>query len=184
MALSDQHKRFALEYLIDFNATAAYLRAGYRCTRRAAETSAHKLLRNPEIQAYLANIRQEISDRTQVSLERTMQEIARVAYCDITNILEFDQDGVRFKRSKDLPSDVTAAIAQISSQESTTDDGTPKLNFKIKMHNKISALSLLADFFGIRDDFNKARATLRRYGLALIEDENTECGWAVVRAEG
>ncbi|MGB3612395.1 MAG: hypothetical protein WBA10_01285, partial [Elainellaceae cyanobacterium] len=89
-----------------------------------------------------------------------------------TDVLSFSQDGVELKDSAELSADVTAAIASISQ--------TPR-GLRLKMHDKMAALSLLADFFGIRDDFNKARATLKRYGLAMVEDSSSETGWKLER---
>jgi phage terminase small subunit len=44
MALTERQKRFAFEYVKDFNATKAYIRAGY--SEQGAENSAYRLLDN------------------------------------------------------------------------------------------------------------------------------------------
>ena len=170
----------------DFNATAAYLRAGYRATPASARTESSKTLTNPNVQAYLFQLRQRVSDRTQVTLERTVEEIARVAFSNITQTLSFDVEGVRLRSSSQLPDEVTAAIASVSSTELTKtfrDATETTVTYSLKMHNKVSALTLLADFFGIRDDFNKARATLKRYGLLVVQDTDSDLGWRLERAD-
>ena len=47
MALNAKQQRFALEYLVDYNATQSAIRAGY--SRKTAGAQAHKLLKNAEI---------------------------------------------------------------------------------------------------------------------------------------
>jgi hypothetical protein len=50
--LNSKQQRFVQEYLIDLNATAAYKRAGYKCSSdAAAQAHASRLLGNAEVQA-------------------------------------------------------------------------------------------------------------------------------------
>lgn len=58
--LQDQQRRFADEYLVDFNGTAAYMRAGYKATGAAASAAAARLLANSKVQAYLASRKEEL----------------------------------------------------------------------------------------------------------------------------
>lgn len=51
MALTAKKKRFCDEYLIDFNATQAAIRAGY--SERTAYSQGQRLLKNVEVQKYL-----------------------------------------------------------------------------------------------------------------------------------
>jgi phage terminase small subunit len=183
MNLTEKQEAFCREYLKDFNATQAYKRAGYRGSGSTASTEGAKLLHNPKIQAFLSQLRSRISRNAEVTLERTLQEIARLAFSNVTDVLSFNADGVTFYDSGELPEDVTAAIESVNSVTTVTRQGKQeetRITMKAKMHSKVAALSLLADFFGIKDDFNKARATLKRYGLLLVEDAETPAGWRVV----
>ncbi|MEO0885204.1 MAG: terminase small subunit [Cyanobacteria bacterium J06648_10] len=183
--LTDLQESFCREYLVDFNATAAYLRAGYKCKSTTAERNASRLLRNAEVQAYLQSFRDRVSRRTDVTLERTLEELGRVAFSDITSTLTFTDDGLRFRDSSTLPESVSAAIQSVSITEHTTikgeDEATATSKKQLRMHDKVSALKLLATFFGIDNDFNQARSTLKRYGLALVVDEDSEFGWRLER---
>lgn len=69
MALTDKQKKFADEYLIDLNATAAYLRAGYKCSKAAARSSASELLTNPNIQEYIEEKQQKYVEKTEMTVE-------------------------------------------------------------------------------------------------------------------
>jgi len=169
--LNPRQKRFCEEYLRDFNGGAAVLRAGYQCNVDAARVQASRLLTNAKVQAQLQQLRDRVSANAQMSLEQVVQEIARVAFSNITQVLSFTNDGgVKLKGSDELPDEVSAAIASVASSKSKT---------VVRLHNKVKALTLLADFYGLRSDFNQARATLKRYGLALVEDDQSPCGWRV-----
>jgi phage terminase small subunit len=49
-----RHARFVEEYARDWNATAAYKRAGYRARGHAAEVNASRLRRRPDVAAACA----------------------------------------------------------------------------------------------------------------------------------
>ena len=53
MALTPKQKRFADEYLIDLNATAAYKRAGYSVKGTTAEVNASRMLGNAKVAQYV-----------------------------------------------------------------------------------------------------------------------------------
>ncbi len=61
--LQPQHRRFVEEYVRDWNATAAYKRAGYRAIGHSAETNASRLCRRPDVasavQAIVAHVNAE-----------------------------------------------------------------------------------------------------------------------------
>jgi phage terminase small subunit len=64
MALTDKQVKFIDEYMVDMNATAAYLRAGYKCSEAAARSSASDFLSNP-------NISEEIERRRRMHQEES-----------------------------------------------------------------------------------------------------------------
>lgn len=67
-----KHERFANEYVVDYNATAAALRAGYKESNARAQGSA--LLTNPNILARVHELQQEICKRLGVSAEMVIIE--------------------------------------------------------------------------------------------------------------
>ena len=118
-----------------------------------------------------------MSDRYAVTAERVLEELAYVAFGRITDVQSFEDAGSSIRSSESLPSAVAAAIAEVRVSESIADDGAVRMSRSVKMHNKATALSLLARYFGIDSDFNRARQTMKAYGIALIEDDRTETGW-------
>mgnify|MGYP000400850080 CR=1 FL=1 len=75
--LNDKQKRFCEEYIIDLNATQAYIRTGY--SENGAKESASKLLTNPNIKEYIAYLQQEIQERTKVTLDSVVFRINAIA---------------------------------------------------------------------------------------------------------
>lgn len=183
MALTDKQRRFCEEYLLDFNGSQAYRRAGYSpSSDRVAESSSSRLLRNVEVQAYLSELRDRASQSTQVTVEAVLQEISYVALARLTDVCSFDSDGVVLHDSATLPEAAKAAVQSVKSRVVYSEEGRVVTHSAV-MHNKMAALGYLCDFFGIRDDFNKARATLKRYGLLVIRDAESPTGWTIRNAD-
>lgn len=70
--MTDKQQRFATEYVRDYNATEAAIRAGYTENRRSAATIGARLLKNVDIRAYVNAISTEvvgdaIADATEVA---------------------------------------------------------------------------------------------------------------------
>ena len=70
--------RFVAEYLLDLNAAAAARRAGY--SRRRADVTGSELLRDPEVQELLADLRGELVARARLNRDRIVAELHRVAF--------------------------------------------------------------------------------------------------------
>lgn len=79
--MTDKQRRFADEYLIDLNATRAYMTA-YPAIKRlhTAESNGSRLLRNAEVLAYIQERQQARQDRTEITQDMVLQEIAAIAF--------------------------------------------------------------------------------------------------------
>lgn len=71
------HKQwlFCKEYIIDYNATQAYIRAGYDCTKEAAQSSSSDLLSNPIIKAKIAELEQDRLDYLDITTEKLAKQL-------------------------------------------------------------------------------------------------------------
>lgn len=74
MALTGKHKKFADEYLIDLNATQAYLRAGYKCKEDVARRNASRLLTNADVQSYIEERQQKLQKKTGMDQEWVLNQ--------------------------------------------------------------------------------------------------------------
>lgn len=67
-----KHELFAQEYILDYNATAAALRTGYKESNARAQGSA--LLTNPDILARVRELQQEQAKRLAISADMVVAE--------------------------------------------------------------------------------------------------------------
>ncbi|MDV2934166.1 terminase small subunit, partial [Enterococcus faecalis] len=88
---NNKQEQFAKEYLIDLNATQAAIRAGYYS--KTAYSQGQRLLKNVEIQTRISELMNERSRRTEITADRVIQEIAKIAFSDIGEYMTWDQDG-------------------------------------------------------------------------------------------
>lgn len=72
-ALTFKEERFCLEYIIDYNQTAAAIRAGY-AEKSAAKTGC-KLMKRPEIRAYIRQLQKEQAERLMLTSDHVLLEL-------------------------------------------------------------------------------------------------------------
>lgn len=65
--LTNKQLRFCQEYIVDSNATAAYIRAGY--SPNLANTAAFKLLQNSAIASKIESLQEKIAKKTEYTIE-------------------------------------------------------------------------------------------------------------------
>jgi phage terminase small subunit len=114
--LNDRQCRFVAEYLVDLNATQAAVRAGY--SARTARTQAADLLTNPNIAAAIVEAQAARSRRTEVTADRVVLELARVAFGDPRRVMSWGPGGVRLRPSAELADEEAAIVVEVG--ETTT----------------------------------------------------------------
>lgn len=147
--MTPKQARFVQEYLVDLNATQAAVRAGYS-KRTAVKIGSENLLK-PDITREIKKAMDERAERTGVSAERVLHEIARIAFLDIRKA--FNADG-SMKPLDQLDDDTAAAIAGLEVPEELDEDGEvvrARLK-KLKLSDKLGALTLLARHLGMLND--------------------------------
>lgn len=112
MALTPKQERFVAEYLIDLNATQAAIRARY--SSRTAASQGERLLRNVEVDTAIKAAMKAREQRTHITQDRVLQELARIAFFDIRRL--YRDDGT-MKDPHEMDSDTAAAIASIEVKE-------------------------------------------------------------------
>lgn len=143
--MTDAQKRFVDEYLIDLNATRAYKIAYARCKKETtANVNSCKLLRNAKIQEYITKKQKEIEERTEVTQDRVIKELANIAFFNIKNV--YSKVG-ELKNIEDIEEETARAIASVKvlQQKETTE---------IKTWDKVKALELLGKHIGMFKETN------------------------------
>lgn len=76
--LTEKQKRFIAEYLVDLNATQAAIRAGY--SEKTAYSAGQRMLKKVEIHAAIQEAMQERQERTEITQDKVLTEIGKVAF--------------------------------------------------------------------------------------------------------
>src|SRR4051795_10047988 len=145
MPLNDRQARFVAEYLVDLNATQAAIRAGYSV--RSAHSTGERMLRNAEVAAAVAEAEAARSKRTEVTADRGVLELARVAFGDPRRVMSWGPGGVKLRPSAELADEEAAIVAEVG--ETTTKKGG---SLRVKTVDKLGALRLLGQHLGMFGD--------------------------------
>lgn len=151
--LNDKQARFVNEYLVDLNATQAAIRAGY--SENSAGQLGHALLKNVEVAAAVQEAMNRRAERTQITADRVLYELSRIAYANMAEYVEVQRDGSAVVDLSELTPDQAAAIQEITSDvymEGRGDDAVPVKKVKLKLHARSRPLELLGKHLGIWKD--------------------------------
>lgn len=148
-------KIFAKEYIVDFNGSAAAVRAGYSKPR--ARITASELLNKPDIINEINRLISLRNVKTEDAAQRVIRELETIAYARTTDFIKVKDVVVKEGRTRrkmrvaiieltdDIEKDKHAAIAEIKQ----TKDGV-----SFKAHDKTKALELLGRHHGIFEKDN------------------------------
>jgi phage terminase small subunit len=174
--LTPKEKIFISEYLKDFNATQAAIKAGY--SKKTAFVIGYEILRKPYIQdAIKIQVDAILSDNKKLAL-KIVKECEKIAFSKLDDFLEFDDDGVTLKASKDVD---TSALESIQIDEMYGKAGS-SVKKRIKQHDKLKALDILARYtelykdtqvsltLNINTDDETVKNILARHGISKSKD--------------
>lgn len=140
--LTPQQSRFVDEYLVDLNGTAAYKRAGYKATGKAAEACAARLLGDARVARIVKNRMEERSKRTEITADVILHELLRIARADVSQAFTETGD---LKPLHEIPEDVRRAISGIEvivERDRETGETAGMLK-KVRFWDKTKGLELL-----------------------------------------
>lgn len=164
--LSAKEKLAAKEYLVDLNQSAAYLRAGYKPGRTANQTSGRAaiLFAKPSIQEEVQRLMAERGQRTLVTADRVVEELAKVGFASMRRFIRIDGAGNPSIDLSETPDDHLDALSEVRTEAIRQDagDGDPVttiIKTTIKLHDKMRALHDLAEHTGVFRQADKDRAT-------------------------
>ncbi|MDB5358862.1 MAG: Terminase small subunit [Rhodospirillales bacterium] len=158
MSLTPKQAKFVEAYLLDPNGTKAAIAAGYAPKSAAVEAS--RLLRHANVQAALSQGRKIVEFRSGITPEMVLAEFGKMGFASIADVMKWRSNvttlgedietgepilgvsnEVVLTDSQKLAPDQLASIAEISQ----TKDGA----LKVKMHDKIAALTRIGQHFGM-----------------------------------
>lgn len=164
--LTPKQEAFCNEYIIDFNGTQSAIRAGF--SEKTARQQADRLLSKLDIQARVKELIDKRSARTEITQDKVLIEIARLAFNDPRKA--FDADGNMLPVQR-WPDEVAAAISAIKVTEVKTSDSETETYLKeIKFWDKGAAQEKLCKHLGMyeKDNTQTQQATASIAAAAAI----------------
>lgn len=138
--------RFVEEYLIDLDAKAALVRAGYAPV--SAAKMAGRVLDDPKVKALIDLRMAERAVRTGIKADRVVERLAAMAFANVTDVVTWGEGNiVTLRPEHDL--DPMAKLAIRGLETRITKDG---INVKVVMHDQPKALELLMKHLGLFRD--------------------------------
>lgn len=152
--MTDAQKRFCDEYLIDLNATRAY-KVAYPKVKKdhTATVNGNRLLTIADIQEYITEKIKEREQRTEVTQDMVIKELAKIAFLDIRKL--YTENG-QLKNIADIDNETAGAISSLETLEEYDGYGEDREKIgntqKVKLLDKTKALELLGRHLGIFND--------------------------------
>lgn len=142
--MTKKQKIFADEYLIDLNATRAY-RVAYPSVKKdeTASQAGSRMLRNVKVAEYISERMQERQQRTEVTQDMVVKELAAIAFSKATDYAAVKGGAVCIKDTDSLSDEQIRAIAGIKEGRN---------GIEIKLNDKEKALELLGRHLGMWND--------------------------------
>lgn len=144
--ITNKEKRFAEEYIKDYNGTRAGREAGYgvKSTDDVLRVVIHEVKNKPAVKQYIAELQSELEEMSGISRYRVLQEYAKIAFASFG---DFFRGWMDMKSFDELTEFQRAAISEV--QEVTRYiDGEPVVGVRIKLHDKIRALDSISRMLG------------------------------------
>lgn len=170
--------RFVLEYVRTRNATEAYRLAHPtgKVTDKTAATEGSYLLREPEIDRAVQQAAARTLTKAELTATRVLEELRKLAFMDITECF-YPQDHPdpkkrgALKHPTEMSEDARRCVASFEVARANLDitDGkrSPEWLHKMKLHDKVKVLEILAKHFAllkdvvqVEGDWEKAAARL------------------------
>ena len=171
--LTARQMQFVREYLVDHNAKQAAIRAGY--SEPTAEQQGSRLLSNRKVAAALRLGQDALSRRTEITAERVMGQMGRLAFGDLRGA--FHPVG-RLKRPEEWDDDTAAFIGSIEVVTRSAGEGAVEHVAKIRSVDKRAATADLARCLGMFRDSMEVKHT----GTVFLTPQWVAVQAAILRA--
>jgi len=142
--LTEKQYIFCKEYLIDYNATRAAIKAGY--SEKTADSQSSRMLRNVKVKTFIDNQTAKRANKLDVTKDMIVQELAKIAFHDIRKM--YDDKGMLIS-IPELDDDTAATIASFKSRKENQGQDDYDIIDEYKRYDKIKTLELLGKHLGM-----------------------------------
>ena len=163
MKLTAKQEKFCLEYLIDLNATQSAIRAGY--STKTAYIIGHENLKKPNIETRISQLQQETQNRTEITIDRVIKELAKLAFVKINDLY---QDG-ELIRPEMLDDDIASSIQSFKNRVEMIGDVSYSID-EYKMYDKTKALDMLMKHLGGYEKDNNSKVETKITPIEIVVD--------------
>ncbi len=157
--LTAKQKKFVEEYLIDLNATQAAIRAGY--SPNTAQEQSSRLLSNVMVKNEIDKAMAERSRRTGISQDRVLRELAKIAFVNPNDVINFSDATVKMTSEENLAAIASVKVKKIPGEYG---DATER---EVKLYDKLRALDLLGRHLGMFKDKIEINGDM---GVKIVDD--------------
>jgi len=151
--IKPEHKRFAEEYIFDFNATRSY-KIAYPSEKKNEETTraaASRLLTHVNVKDYIDHLQADLGKTAGISRLRVLREYESIAFSSIAHL---HNTWIERKAFEQLTDEQKACIAEIQTQTKTVNGNEQSLEIdfvKIKLYDKQKALESINKMLGYNE---------------------------------
>ena len=147
--LTLKQQAFVEEYVVHFDGKRAAIKAGY--SEASASAQASQQLNNPKIQTAIAKVLDQYALKHDVLKKRVLDQLANIAFSDITDYQVWNGDYATLKDSEQLTKAQRAAIHQVKVTTVTKEDEA-RHTVELKLCSKEKALELIGRHLGMFTD--------------------------------
>jgi phage terminase small subunit len=152
--LTAKQRTFVNEYLVDLNGSKAAARAGY------SPNHGYRLLYIPVVAQAIAKAQEERARRTEVTADRVVQQLARVAFVDMKDVVKWGPGGITIKDGSEVDGTILSEISKVSYKK-----GGGAVH--VKLSDRMKALELLGRHLGMFAD----KVDVKIEGQVSFEDQ-------------
>lgn len=131
---------FIEQYMLHRSARRAATEAGYS----DVDNMGWRLLQNKKIVDEINRRKEAQRRRNELLEDEVLQELAKIAFVDITDIADFNGTALVVKHIDDIPEHVRPAIKRVTQTSGKYGD-----NITVELHDKIAALEKLGKYLSM-----------------------------------
>ena len=140
--MTGKERKFVDEYLIDLNACAAALRAGYAhsTARNAASWIDANHPEKPKVREAVEKRMAERSKRTGINADRVLVELARIGFANVTDVVDAQTGAIKTGASREDTAAITSTKCRRDAESA---------EWEVKLTDKVRALELIGKHLGM-----------------------------------
>lgn len=154
-SLEPKQRRFCQEYVVDMNASAAAVRAGY--SSKTAKEQGYRLLTNVLVQEEVQRLKEKAAKRAEITADMVIAELAKIGFSNIQDFVGKDNSTVDLSK---IESARAAAVSGVKVTTSTTGMGKSRQvekKVEFRLHDKRAALENLGKHLGVFEKDNQQK---------------------------